>query len=269
MKRVLAIILEGKGGCGKSFIAQIVREYLRGPEGDCNVRVIDSDVNNSSMAQIDRDAKFAGLRSENDIASVGVISMTVRDLGEGSIDGAVWDTAAGTEDIIRERVLPTLLPRALKMKVPVVALRPITTSQFTQDAALEFAEWGAKNGVATVFVRNLGQGRASKYFLDWDELDQRRAAIPPATEVVLPDLGCWVADEATSLGLSLGNVALGDFSRLGEKARAVAERKFSPEVQLAVADWLELRRIEFGVAISKAVANIAPPAAAAKIKAEK
>jgi hypothetical protein len=84
----------------------------------------------------------------------------------------------------------------------------------------------------------------------------------------LPDLGCWVADEATSLGLSLGDVALGNFARLNEKARAVAERKFTPEIQLAVADWLELRRIEFDVAISKAIANISAPQTKTKIKVE-
>ena len=268
MTKILAIILEGKGGCGKSFIAQLVREWMMGPEGDRSVRVLDSDINNSSMAQIDPSAKFAGLRDENDIEARGIITMAVRDLGDSVIDGVVWDTAAGIEDIIRSRVLPAILVRAAKAKVAIVVLRPITTSQFTQDAALEFAAWAAKNGVGTVFVRNLGQGRAAKYFSDWDAFEPRRAAIPPATEVVLPDLGCWVADEATSLGLGLGDVALGRFGRLTEKARAVAERKFTPEIQLAVADWLELRRTEFDVAIKQAIANMSAPPAPTKTKAD-
>jgi hypothetical protein len=134
---------------------------------------------------------------------------------------------------------------------------------------LACAKWAVANGVGVVFVRNLGQGRAEKYFAEWDKLARRHASMPPATEVVLPDLGCWVADEATSLHLSLGDVALGNFGRLNEKEREVAERKFTPEIRLFVADWLALRYTEFDVAISKAIANLSPPAAAAKTKAEK
>ena len=264
--KALIIVAGGKGGIGKSFTSQIVYQWLLGPDGNRSVRVIDSDVANSCMAQVFADAKFAALHDANDaIEASGVIGSAVRDIGERMIHGAVWDTAAGTEEIIRAQAMPALLKRAAKANVPIVCLRPITTSQYTQDAALEFAEWAHPHGVAVVFVRNLGQGRAQRYFGEWEALPERKAAIPPAVELVMPDLGCWIADEASSLRLSLGDIALGNFSQLQDKARAVAEKKFTPEIQLAVADWLELRCIEFEQAITQAIANLSMVAAKSKV----
>lgn len=256
MKNVLCITLTDKGGAGKSFAAQIAREALRGPEGLNTVRVIDSDVANSSMAQIDETVEFAGLRDANDVAALGVVSKGLRDLADHIIDGLVWDTAAQMESIVRESVLPSVLVRAQKTKTSVVVLRLITTSQYTQDGAVDFAKWAASNGVAVVFVRNLGQGRAAKYFREWDADEERKASIPPAVEFVLPDLGCWVADEAASLKLSLSDIATGDFSRLSGRALEVAQSKFTLNVQLGVADYLEMRCFELGIAMETAIDNI-------------
>jgi len=261
IKKVLAIILADKGGVGKSFIAQIVHEMMKGPDEQHSVFCIDSDVGNSSTKQIFPDAEFAGVRDANDIASVGVITKSIRDLGNGVLDGVIWDTAAGSEEIVMDSIMPILLRLAAKCKIKIVVYRPITTSQYTQDGAVAFAEWAKENDVAVVFVRNLGQGRAAKYFADWAELPDRKAVMPPAVEATLPDLGCWIADEAASLRLSLGDVALARFDRLTEKGRAVADRKFTPAVQMAVADWLEMRCDEFAAITAEAIANISKKSA--------
>jgi hypothetical protein len=256
MKKILAAPITDKGGSGKSFTAQILRETLRGPESLNSVQVIDSDVGNSSMAQIDPTAKYAGLRDANDVAAQGVLARGMKDLADGTIDALVWDTAAGIEKTVREDVLPSLLVRARKAKIAVICFRLVTTSQYTQDGAVDFAKWGRENGVAVVYVRNLGQGRAARYFREWEELEERRKTMPPAVEVILPDLGCWIADEAASLGLGLGDIAVGDFSRLSGRALEVAQSKFSEDVQLGVADYLEMRRIDFEQAMEQAVSNL-------------
>ena len=175
IKKVLAIILADKGGVGKSFIAQVVHEMLTGMEGQRNVSCIDSDVGNSSTKQIYRNAEFAGIRDANDIESIGVISKAIQDLGDGAIDNVVWDTAAGSEQIVMKNVMPIVLRRAAKAKTKVVVYRPITTSQYTQDGAVAFAEWAKDNGVGVVFVRNHGQGRAAKFFAEWADLPEREA----------------------------------------------------------------------------------------------
>jgi hypothetical protein len=144
-----------------------------------------------------------------------------------------------------------------KEKVTLVVVRPITTSAFVQESAVEFANWAHDNGVAVVFVRNFGQGRREEYFAEWDALEDRNAAIPPAIEVMLPDLGAWIGDEATALGLSLADIATARFDRLSEKARHIADRKFGPEVQLVVADYLEQRCVDLGAAIDLAIDNLA------------
>jgi hypothetical protein len=51
--------------------------------------------------------------------------------------------------------------------------------------------------------------------------------------------------------------AVRGFRSLKVKARAVAIRKFTPEIQLAVTDWLEMRCEEFDEAIKKAMNNAA------------
>lgn len=253
----LIITLEGKGGVGKSMISQIAVETARGPDGLAQVRVIDSDVNNSSMAQIYPDAAFAAIRDANDAAeAVGTLLLAMRDIASGVVDSAIWDTAAGTEDIIRAKVLDQIVLRARKENVNIVVLRPITTSVLVQQSAIDFAAAARERGIAVVFVRNSGQGRADKYFADWHSHAERLALMPPAVEVVLPDLGCWVADEASALRLSLADIAQGRFDHLGPQARTFAETKFTPGIQLFVADWLQMRCQEFGDAIAQAIANI-------------
>ena len=268
-KRILFSVIEGKGGVGKSFIAQLLSSVAMGPEGLGNVRMIDSDVNNSSLAQIYEHTEFAGIRGSNDLKAIGTISMALKELGDDVIDAVVWDTAAGTEDIITARVLPSLAARAKKAKVNIVVARPITTSRYTQESALEFAAWARTQGIATLFVRNLGQARAARYFADWDANTDRNAFNPPIAEVILPDLGAWLSDEATALGLSIEDVALGRFDKLPERGLQIANDKFPPTVQLAVADWIELRRTEFEEAIDFAIATLsATPTTKSKARVE-
>jgi len=212
-------------------------------------------VNNSSMAQIDPDTQFAGLSDPTDLQSIGTLLMAVDQLGNESVDGVVWDTAAGIEETLKDQILPQVLKRANKQKVKLIVMRPITTSAFTQQAAVSFALWAQERGIIVIFVRNLGQGRAQKYFLDWESDPDRLKLHPQPVEIILPDLGCWIADESTALGLSIADVALGNFGRLTPGARAVAERKFTPQVQLATADWLDSRRAEFEQAIAQAIAQ--------------
>jgi MinD superfamily P-loop ATPase len=203
LRKILAIVLTDKGGVGKSFVAQILNEMYKGPDEQYSVSCIDSDVGNSSTAQIFETAEFAGVRDVNDLEAFGTIYGAVQKLADRTCDAVVWDTAAGTEQIVKNEVMPSLLRRAAKAGVTIVVYRPITTSQYTQDDAVRFAEWAMAFGIAVVFVRNLGQGRAARFFVDWDQDSERKKVMPPATEVVLPDLGCWVADEAASLRLSL------------------------------------------------------------------
>lgn len=117
MRNIFAACITPKGGVGKTFAMQVVRETLKGPDGLNNVRVIDSDVANSSMKQIDPTAQFAGLRDANDIEARGVIAKALVDLGDGVIDAAVWDTAAGAEDIMYDSMLPLIVSRARKTEV--------------------------------------------------------------------------------------------------------------------------------------------------------
>ena len=252
----IVITIGGKGGIGKSLCAQIARETLLGEKCDKNVIVIDSDVNNSVMAQIYPNIVFVPIRDEARLEARGILIEAIRSLGSGKADAIVWDLGAGTEDIVRERFLSDVTRWADRAGIDVIALRPITTSVFSQIQSIDFARWAGAHGIATVIVRNLGQGRSPALFDHWQSIVEKRQVCPPAVEVDLDDLGAWVSDEATAMGLSLADVAQGRFGHLAEGARAVAEARLTPPVQLAIADYLETQCQAFETAISRAVDNL-------------
>lgn len=252
----IVITIGGKGGIGKSLCAQIARETLLGEKADKNIVVIDSDVNNSVMAQIYQKVVFVPIRDEARLEARGTLIEALRMLQSGRAHGIVWDLGAGTEDIARARFLPDVTRWAEKIGVDVVAIRPITTSAFSQMQTVEFIHWAAENRIATVIVKNLGQGRSLSLFEHWRKIAEKHQIYPPAVEVDLGDLGAWVSDEATALGLSLADVAKGQFGHLSEGARAVADGRLTPPVQLAIADYLEMQCEAFETAIRRAIDNV-------------
>lgn len=254
--KVIAMTIGGKGGIGKSICAQIARETLAGPDRTKKVIIVDSDINNAAMAQIYRDVVFVPIRDATNLEARGALIESIQMVATGGADALVWDLGAGTEDIVRAKYLQDVSRWAAKARIDVIAIRPITTSAFSQMQAIEFVQWAAQNRVATVIVKNLGQGRAEPLFEHWRSVAARHEIFPPAVEVNLADLGSWVTDEATALGLSLADVALGRVDHLDERRRTVAETRFTTPVRLAVADYLEEQCSRFAGAFAQAVLNL-------------
>ena len=193
---IIAVVLAARGGVGKSVIAAVLREALAGPDGSNKVQVLESDLNNSSMASIDKNALRVDL--SGDKTGMGNAFLAVKRLVNDEAQAVVWDTPAGNEKLVVD--LLRMVVAKLKKDMPaarVVVFRPITTSVFTQEFAVEFCKTARELGIAVVMVRNFGQGRLPEYYNDWDANSERAAAIKGGAEENDPRriLGAWVADE--------------------------------------------------------------------------
>jgi len=245
--RALVLVLDAKGGSGKSTAAQVTVHALGGRG---HVECISTDTANSNLNQI-------GLTTlpPVDLAepeNIGHLFALADHVGKES-QFAVIDTGARDE----ARLLPFLPRLAQRLKhngAQLMVLRPITTSHFSQANALQYSRQRPP-GTSCLFVRNLGQGREERHFQRWKESTERAEALRSGVvETTIDSLGPLIADNATSFNLSLEDVAHGDFRRAGvDQDRA--EKLFDKARQLFVAEFLREHGERFRAALIEAVRN--------------
>lgn len=267
------VVLDDKGGVGKSFIAQIIAAIVKYFEGH-DVLMVDTDYSNSSTAQVEPSAKMLNLDEK---AQMGVLINLVKKLA--SVEGlhAVIDAGARDEGKLRER-LPWLTELARKAGGRVVVIRPITLGSHNQRNASSFMDIAQLLKIPTVFVCNEGQGRQPEYFDRWKSTETCRIALEKgAVQTVITDADVRYADEAVGLGLSMLDVAVADFSKLNfaeelapdadpetqqdferrrEEAaldRAAAIAFFTDDIVAFIAEWLRINIFNIGSAIQEAI----------------
>lgn len=260
LPNIIAFSVNDKGGVGKSQTSQVLREMLVGSIENNTVLLIDSDPRNSSLAQVYEGTNFADTRDQSNPFSHGPILLGMDGLIHHATDHAVVDTAAGTQTQIEEQIIPTLAEMGRPHGIRVVEYITISTSEFSQDNALLAAERSislmeTNSAYSVVFVRNHGLGRADRFYQSWHTSIERERLIPPVVEVALPDFGPTLSDEATALGLSLADVALGKFERLQGRALEIAQSKFSPSVRIVLAQMLRRTCDDFQKATLLALEN--------------
>ena len=246
-KQSLVVVLDAKGGSGKSMIAQVCVHALGGRG---HVECISTDTANSNLNQI-------GLATlpPVDLAepeNIGHLLALADRVGKQT-QFALVDTGARDE----ARLLPFLPGLAQRLKrngAQLIVARPITTSHFCQANALNHSRQ-LPPATSCIFVRNLGQGREESHFKRWKESTERAEALRSGVvETVIDSLGPLIADNATSFNLSLEDVAHGDFRRAGvDQDRA--EKLFDLARQLFVAEFLEELGERFRAALTEAVRN--------------
>lgn len=242
MSKIFALVVENKGGVGKSLIAQILSIALD-QKGDGRVQLIDADVATKSFSSVTQ----ARILDPNKIESVGAILNVIEDIASDVHSGAVMDTAGGDEEVIRS-LLPWLTARAREKGVRLLVARPITISTRVQAGASRFAHDNRENW--TLLVRNLGQGREKDDFAGWEASDARKFALANgAVEVELTNAGTRWGDEAAGFGLSLAEAALGRFDRLKDGERQFAESVFTRDIRSWLTVWLSRQVTVFREAI--------------------
>lgn len=269
----LFIVLDDKGGVGKSFLAQVLAAIVRYFNG-YTVRMIDTDFSNSSTAQIDGSTKMLNLEER---LQTGILINLIRELASGTVSHAVMDVGAREEDKVR-KLLPWLKTLVDKAGGRLVVVRPITLGSHNQRNAAAFMDPATELGIPVVFVCNEGQGRQPAYFDRWKSTETCRAALEKgAVQTFLTDADVRYVDEAVGLGLSMMDVASADFSKLAfnevpdpaadPDARqefderhaeakidlALAQEFFTDDVIAFVNEWLRFNIQNIGSAIQEAI----------------
>jgi len=247
-ERALLIVIDAKGGTGKSMSAQVAVHALGGRG---HVECISTDTANSNLNQIGLATLPPVDLAERE--NIGHLLALADRVGVGESQFALVDTGARDEARLLP-FLPGLARRLERNGARLIAVRPITLSHFCQANALQYGRQRPA-GTSCIFVRNLGQGRDEKHFERWKESVERAEALRSGVvETTIDSLGPLIADNATSFNLSLEDVAHGDFRRAGADMDR-AEKLFDKARQLFVAEFLEAHGERFRAALIKAAEN--------------
>ncbi len=232
-RKVLALILENKGGAGKSTIAQIVIETLR-LNGE-KVHVIETDTSNSSMATTG--LATGAVASTREEGFEGALIEAIRMIDRHKVDNAVVDCGARDEADVMP-LIPELAQEMTRIGGKLIVFRPITTNHFIQNNAVECAKELRDTDAGVIFVSNISCGRRPEHFRRWYGTKTFNALTEAGVvSMEIGDAGPVLADNAVSLGLSFSDVAMGQLDKAGAYA-ALARELFDDRLQFATASWL-------------------------------
>jgi len=245
--KVVAMVLEGKGGVGKSVSNQAATAALE-LDGS-RVHVAESDLTNSTMAMI-HGAGQTTLVDADAVDLEGYLYDLAERAAAGEFEHVALDTGARDEVNFRPFVAEYSKEIFAKFGMRLCVIRPVTLSHFVQSNVLTFVKECKTDEMGVVILRNLSQGRTVAHFKQWEDTESTKALLrTPGVELCdLRDAGVQHSDNATSLGMSLVDAAMADFSRMGEDeefARTIVPRP----VQLFLQKWLERQAISLRAAI--------------------
>ena len=246
----VVIVMDDKGGLGKSLLAQIVAALLRSScSSESEVIMIDSDGNNSSSYQVDPNARMLDLKNNKEAPFL----QALRKVQEGSCRHIVVDIGAREE---RQMIamLSWLLTVVGKQGGRVMVARPITLGSHNQRNARQFMNMADKLGIPTIFVQNHGQGRDPEYFYDWQNSQTYAEATElGAVHTEMPNFGVRHSDEAIGFGLSIADCAMGDFSKIeDDEERRLAANYFNNDVCIMLNERLRICMRTIGDAFQEA-----------------
>lgn len=234
--KLLICVVDAKGGSGKSFFTQIFVETLRNDE-ECRVYILDGDTSNSDTISIFQDAKLVSMGEPE---AFGKFALAIKRMENGEADHVVFDAGARDEHLL-EQMMPRIVQALKKIGATLVVVRPINLSSHTHHNASNFTQGFAReNNVPTILCRSLAFADRASDFDHWDKSQTRTDALAAgAIELIFSNLGRRWSTEAAGFGLSLAEVAQGNFTKLGDAQDILdAEEIFTEEVQLWIADWM-------------------------------
>lgn len=247
---MLIIVMEGKGGVGKSVTADAAH-YCFASSGYV-VRDIETDTTNSTMSTVRADVLLA------DTAEAGwrsAVNVLITEKLEGtSLDVIIMDVGARDEVHVRAE-LEFFVETMARVGGQVLVIRPVTTSSFAQRNAIDFAMTTAHGLIATVFMQIRAQGRKEHHFARWSKTQSlAEAKHAGACDTWIDDLGVEIADEAVGLGLSFGDIAEKNFAKAGEEADEAREYFDARKVDW-VQSWLKDQKKRWLPVFRQAIAN--------------
>ena len=248
--KVVTLVLENKGGVGKSRIAEILYYTLTdGEDPSRKVLVAETDDANRSMKMVGA-SEFINL---NQVEWTGQLEYIGERIAAGEFDHAVIDCGARDERPMRA-FLPDYARFLAGLGVRLVVVRPLTLSTFVQNNAYRFATKVKTGDMAVIAVRNLSQGRTLALFKQWLEKRARAEMLDAGViEIDMQDAGPRWSDEAVGYGLSFADIVFGRYDKIKDaEDRKDAIAVFERPVQLFLARWLRTQAQTFGDALTAA-----------------
>lgn len=248
--KVVTLVLENKGGVGKSRIAEILYYTLTdGEDPSRKVLVAETDDANRSMKMVGA-SEFINL---NQVEWTGQLEYIGERIAAGEFDHAVIDCGARDERPMRA-FLPDYARFLAGLGVRLVVVRPLTLSTFVQNNAYRFATKVKTDDMAVIAVRNLSQGRTLALFKQWLEKRARAEMLDAGViEIDMQDAGPRWSDEAVGYGLSFADIVFGRYDKIKDaEDRKDAIAVFERPVQLFLARWLRTQAQTFGDALTAA-----------------
>lgn len=248
LTRILAIILESKGGVGKSVLSQTVVAALS--QDGKRVFVAETDTTNSTMNMIVGDS--AQLIDTSRTEAEGYFAEIGERLINKEFDNGVIDCGARDEASIRP-YLKDLAADLRRGGAHLVILRPLVLSHFVQMNVYSFVKEYKDDSMGVVLVRNLSQGRRLADFDEWRGRKTTAEMLAAGCVVCdFADAGVAHSDNVTSFGMSLADAAMGRFEKAGEH-RQLAEQLIGRPVQLFLTKWMYRQTESLRSAIAEAV----------------
>lgn len=245
--RVVALVLENKGGVGKSRIAEILYYTLTdGEDASKKVLVGETDSANRTMKMVGA-SEFIDL---NQVEWTGQLEYIGERIAAGEFDHAVIDCGARDETAMRA-FLPEYARLLAGMGIRLVVVRPLTLSTFVQNNAYRFVTKVKTDDMAVIAVRNAGQGRTGQ-FGHWLAKRARAEMLSCGViEIEMEDAGPRWSDEAVGYGLTFADIAFGRFGKIvDDEDRQDAVGVFERPIQLFIARWLRAQAQSFGDALN-------------------
>ncbi|SFD31430.1 hypothetical protein SAMN05428997_12444 [Bosea sp. CRIB-10] len=248
--KLFVIVMDNKGGVGKSKMAEICYYALANPAGGTRKVYVGETDNANKTMNMTVGAEFIDLDA---VEWQGHLEDIGHRMAEGEFDHAVLDLGARSEGVVK-KFLPEFADLLKPLGVRLVIVRPITLSTFVQNNASRFCSKTKTDEMGVVMVRNLSQGREEKYFADWMKSDTRTAMIARgAIEIDMEDAGPRWSDEAIGFRLSFSDIAFSRFDKIkDDELRGLAIQIFTGPVQRFLTRWLKRQAEVFATALFKA-----------------
>ena len=257
LRKYFVVVLDHKGGVGKSIMVQVTYETLcAGESGATNkILVLDADFVNKNLSRVGLSAATDAVRADKKDFE-GFLFEAAEQMEHGLVQGVVVDSAAGSEHFFH-RHLPSLASYLKSFGARLIIVRPITTNPLNQDNCINFGRSSAMtNEMGVVMVRNFGLGREPEDYAVWMGSDERREMLEAGmVECDLEGAGALCSDLAAACEVSISDIALKrieDMNLTGRKL-AVARQYFSRRFQLFVGRWMARQTMTFEHAFGEAV----------------
>lgn len=240
-----------KGGDGKSTIVDASMSALKRRGIPCIG--FETDMVNSSLAQIGhaKEAPWDIL----DTTTRGKFFAVAKEFEKGSTQCVFIDLAAQHGPIFHE-LIDDFDRRLKRGGAQLIVLRPLDASVHAASEAAKFA----KNfgHIPQIVLINLGRVRSPKDCIGWTNTTGRRKALEGLTvEALMEDFSARVSANSAAFGLSMADVANGNFKKVKPEDRERVASVFDLPTKLFVEDRLDVHYATLKAAVIAVRAKLA------------